>query len=402
MKILLVTWACDLEDVSEPEISAKWVRELSKDHEVTVFAVSRPDRYGCVSEQFPNLTVIEWSDIRVPKFLERFRAIVKPWYFIYYFKARFFLKKIIKEKNIDIIHHLTPLAWRYPSPVFNLGIPSVRGPVQGGLKTPPGLSQGKKVRFHPFMFLRKTDNLRLHYDPILRNSYKKIDHLLVSAPYVIEFLKPLNIKHVSVEIEHGISETPDRQEKIESDCIRLLFVGRVVESKGLIFAIHALSQVKTNHKIVYTVIGDGDDLERCKNESISLGVNNIIDFIGWQDKKTVQDYYKKSDIFLFPSYREPTGGVLLEAMSNGLPCITCQYGGTDYFVSDECGIKIFPDEEDKYIAGLKNAIESLVNDETLRINMSNSAYERALNVFHWEAKRKRLKELYIELKNKTN
>ena len=81
-------------------------------------------------------------------------------------------------------------------------------------------------------------------------------------------------------------------------------------------------------------------------------------------------------------------------MSNGLPCITCAYGGTDYFISDECGIKIFPDEGDKYIAGLKNAIELLVNDEALRSKMSNNAYERAINVFHWEAKRKRITNLY--------
>ena len=94
MRVLLITWACDLEDISEPGVAARWVKEISKDHNVTVFSVSKPERFGCVKHQFPELKVIEWCDIRVPKPLERFRAIVKPGYLPYYFRARRFLKKI--------------------------------------------------------------------------------------------------------------------------------------------------------------------------------------------------------------------------------------------------------------------------------------------------------------------
>ena len=48
MRVLIMTWACDRDDVSEPEISYKWAREMSQEHDVTVFAVSKPDRYGAV------------------------------------------------------------------------------------------------------------------------------------------------------------------------------------------------------------------------------------------------------------------------------------------------------------------------------------------------------------------
>ena len=78
-----------------------------------------------ISEQFPELNVIEWSDIRVPKQLERFRAIVKPGYLPYYFRARRFLKKLFLEQQFDVVHQLSPFSWRYPSPAAGLGGASI-------------------------------------------------------------------------------------------------------------------------------------------------------------------------------------------------------------------------------------------------------------------------------------
>ena len=396
MKILMVTWACDIEDVSEPGVSAKWVKEISKDHEVTVFSVSKPDRYGCVKEQFPNLKVIEWQDIRVPRFLERFRAIVKPGYLPYYFRARSFLKLFLKDNHFDVIHHLSPFAWRYPSPAVGLGTPLVKGPVAGGLKTPPGLVASSSESKGFSMLLRQTDGLRIKFDPILRNSYAKTDHVLMAAPYVQELLSSLSIKSSSVEVELGLSELP-KVEKVSvgvKDKVQLLFVGRVVPTKGLLYAIKAFAQSDTIQSSHFTVVGDGQDLQRCKDEAEKLEIEDKVSFLGWCPSVEVVEHYKNADIFLFPSYREPTGGVLLEAMSYGLPSITCSYGGTDYMIDDLCGIKVSPTSEDDFIMGLTEAIDKLVVDMELLATMSAAAKNRAVNYFSWNDKRKRMLKTY--------
>ena len=236
MKILLITWACDRDDVSEPQISYRWVREISKRHEVTLFAVSRPERFGCVKNQFPNLYVIEWCDIRVPPFLERFRAIVKPGYFLYFKKARSFLKNLIQQNHFDIIHHLSPFAWRYASPAYGLGVPLVRGPLAGGLQTPKELAEELKQTPILHKILRNTDGYRKRTDKKLIDSYNHTDCVLVAAPYVSELLKPLPLKRVETEIELGFTpkahKTVSIQNQSNNGKIQLLYVGRIIRTKG--------------------------------------------------------------------------------------------------------------------------------------------------------------------------
>ena len=251
MKILLITWACDRDDVSEPQIAYRWVREISKHHEVVLFSVSKPERHGCVREQFSNLKVIEWKDIKVPRKLERFRAIAKPGYFLYFKKARKLIKDLISKEHFDIIHHLNPFTWRYASPAYGLGVPLIRGPLAGGLQTPAPMLNEMNDVFHPYKFLRHTDKLRKRLDLTLRRSFKETDCVLAAAPYVINLLKPLPIKKIDVEIEHGLKKMLPMHwpgKGIPKDSVvKLLFVGRVIRTKGVQDAIRAIShmQMKT-------------------------------------------------------------------------------------------------------------------------------------------------------------
>lgn len=397
MRVLLMTWACDKEDISEPGVAYNWVAQISKDHDVTVFSISRPTRFGCVKEQFPELDVIEWSDIRVPKFLERFSSIVKPGYFSYYLKARSFLKKLIAENDFDVIHHISPFAFRYPSPASGLGVPLVRGPIAGGLPTPKELIKTVNEKFHPYKFLRNTDNFRKKYDPILRKSYQETNLTIVAVPYVLDVVSPLSINLPTIEIEHGmVHEVPERKIKIRKvgEPIQLLYVGRIIRTKGLRDTIRALKKTKTKIPIVLSVIGDGDDLEKCKSEAVDLLPNCEIKFLGWMPTEEVTKYYRKSDIFIFPSFREPTGGVLLEAMSQSLPCITCDYGGPGYIVDITCGILVPPSGEEEFASSIAKAVDLLCDDSELRHNMSRNARNRANELFVWDDKRKRISDIY--------
>lgn len=397
-----MTWACDADDVSEPEISARWVRELSLDHEVTVFSVSKPERYGCVRAQFPDLDVIEWQDIKVPKSFERFRAIVKPGYLPYYIKARRFLKQLLATRQFDVIHHLSPFAWRYPSPAAGLGVPLVRGPVAGGLKTPEGLRTSVDQGFHPFMFLRKTDQIRMRFDPVLRYSYRHIDHLLMAAPYMQEFLKPLPVGPHSIEIEHGFSsqKSQPRAQRHKNDSVNFLYVGRIIRSKGLRYALKAIAKASLSEQATLTVVGDGDDAEYCKKMAIQLGLQNRVSFLGWKSKSEVEEYYRSSDVFIFPSFREPTGGVLMEAMAHSLPVITCGYGGPDFLIDDSCGIKVNPSTEGSFVDQLAEAVDYLIRTPETREQLGLMGRQRIEQVFDWEFKRSRISTIYnMTIKN---
>jgi glycosyltransferase involved in cell wall biosynthesis len=402
VKILLLTWACDKEDISEPGVTYRWVREICKHHDVTLFSVSRPDRFGCVRKQFPDIPVIEWRDIWVPSKMERFRAIVKPGYFLYYYKAHKFLKRLLAENQFDVIHHLSPFAWRYASPAHGLKVPLVRGPVAGGLPTPKMLAHEVHETFHPFKFLRKTDVLRKRFDRNLICSYLHTDCVLIAAPYVLDILHPLPIQRYEVEIELGMEKTSDLKATLsvspsKADKVKLLFVGRIIRTKGVLDAIRAVSNMNTKNSVQFSIIGDGEDLKNCQMEADKLGLTDVIIFRGWCSKEEVERAYQEADIFVFPSFREPTGGALLEAMSYGLPCITCDYGGPGYIVDERCGIRVPPMESEKYAQQLALDMDRLVNDKTLRETLGKGAKKHAEEDFAWENKMQRLTELYKQM-----
>lgn len=384
--------------MSEPAIAYRWVKEIAKRHEVVLFAVSRPDRFGCVQEQFPELTVHEWCDIRVPHCLERFRAVVKPGYFHYFSKARQFVHSLVRQHNFDLIHHLNPFAWRYPSPAYGLGPPLVRGPLAGGLPTPVSLRGEVRETLHPYKFLRFTDELRKKWDFRLNTAYRQTDCVLAAAPYVVDLLKPLPIKRIAVEIELGWDEATIQQafarKRNVSENIQLLFVGRVIRTKGVRDAIRAVAAMTLRDRVRFTIIGDGEDMRACQGLAESLRLQDVVEFRGWCSKEQVRQAYGEADIFLFPSFREPTGGVLLEAMAHALPCVVCDYGGPAYMVAENCGFKVPPAAPEEFARLLAKPLDLLACDQNLRDKMGRAALQSVRDNFDWLTKMERLDRLY--------
>lgn len=395
MKVLALTWACDGEDVSEPQTTFRWVSELAKDHEVTLFSVSKPDRWGCVQQQFPSLRTIEWRDIRLPRFLHRLQAVAKPGFVPYYVKARRYLTELLRQEEFDVIHHLSPFGWRYPSPASGLGVPLVRGPVAGGLQAPAGLRQAT-AGSDPYALFRVSDTLRRRFDPVLRGSYRQTQQVLISAPYVSAFLSDLCAHELLVEPPHGTDEQwlrEPRARQSEGEFV-LLYVGRLVRWKGARDAIRAVATARNRSRLRLIVVGDGPDLEPCKREAAELGVSRNVNFLGWKPRREVMELYAQGDAFVFPSFREPVGAVVLEAMSSGLPCIVCAAGGPGFLVNESCGRIVSPQSEMQYAKGLAAAIDELVENEELRARLARGAYERAATYFPWSRKRERIAALY--------
>jgi len=395
VKVLLVTWACDLDDVSEPFVAATWARQLAGEHEVTLFSVSRPDRFGCVQAQFPDLEVFEWVDVAVPGSLERFRAVVNPGYFRYVRKARRFIKYLLTKREFDVIHHLSPFSWRYPSPATDLGVPLVRGPVAGGLQTPAGLKEALP-QGPAWMRLRGVDQARLRWDPRLRHNIRDVDHLLLAAPYVQDILAQVgDLPPSSVESEWGLEpqDLPAVRTRGPGQPPIFLYSGRIIPSKGLRFALRGLAAAQSRDARL-RVVGDGDDRPGCERLVAELGLSDRVSFDGWVSPAEVRRAYEASDVLLFPSVREPSGGVVLEAMSHSMPVITAAAGGPAAMVSDDCGFRVTTASPDATIREIAAAIDLLVSDPELISRMGARGRERAEQLFAWPAKLQRVNDIY--------
>lgn len=116
---------------------------------------------------------------------------------------------------------------------------------------------------------------------------------------------------------------------IKDNKVRLLYIGRLIPIKGVDNLIKALSILPSNvrDRMLLTIIGDGSEYDRLLVLTKKLGLTNQIKFHGSIPSNKTAVEYAKNDFFVLPSYSEPWGLVVNEALSAGLPVIAPYWVG---------------------------------------------------------------------------
>ena len=397
LKVVLISPGCDADAVGEGGIAFQWASRIGRRHEVTLLS-SRPSTRPPIASQLPHVRVVEWPDPAFFERWERFNAMLKPGYVPFYFRARRWLRQAVDSgQNFDLAHQIMPMALRYPSPAAGLGLKVILGPCGGSLENPRDFSMDfGSVPL--FMKLRKLDDWRLRHDPWLRRSYSAASRIIAVAPYVKDLLGKVVPPETQFEFmtETGVAQLPEIQ-RIGWDGsrpLRLLFVGRVIRSKGLRDAIRALAHLKDLKNLTLDVVGDGEDMRACRREADALGVNQIVIFYGKRPRAEVDRFYSRADVFLFPSFREPSGTVVIEAMSHGLAMIVADRGGPSFVVDETCGFRVPVVNSTQFSSELATAIRKLVGAPHLVNTFGRAARDRIKREFLWDAKIDRLGKLY--------
>lgn len=404
LRVLIISPQCDGQGVGETWNAYSWVSRLVPSCDVTLLTSTIPKRFRGPgrkppSEQLPQIRVVEWESF---PYLPRFRkmaSMIKPDYFSFYFSVRRWIRRALANgEQFDLAHQLTPLAFRYPSPLKGLGIPYIIGPLAGGLPTPPRFAN--ECRSAPlYTRLRAIDEIRLRHDPFLRKTYSSAEVVLCSTPYVRDALSSVPTKRCEVLCEVGVdhlaaSRLARRRQLGE---LRMLHVGRLVRTKGLRDAIRAMARLADLPNVTLDVAGDGEELEPCRREVEELGLSSRIRFWGRLTRDEVEERYKEADLFLFPSFREATGIVLFEAMRNGLPIITTDRGGPGYIVNESCGVRVPVEHPSQFADDLAVAIRDVAVKPGRLEALSEGARARTQEIGLWPNKIKVMLKLYREV-----
>jgi glycosyltransferase involved in cell wall biosynthesis len=396
LKLLIIAPTCDGQDVGEAWVAYQWVRRLAERYDVTLLTYHKRGKVPA-STQLQGVRVIEWTEPAIWGRAERLNSMLKPGYISFYLKARQWIRCAIAEgEQFDLAHQIVPVAMRYPSPVAGLGIPYLIGPVGGSLDTPAGFDEDRETAPW-YVGLRRLDKLRIRLDPFLRETYEDASCVVGIAPYVGDFLNQLSIRRLELLSETGLESLPqpiDRSDR--TGPVRLLFVGRLVRTKGVRDAIRAMAHLR-DLPVVLDIVGDGFDRERCEILVSEFGLAEKVTFHGRKSRNEVEDFYKAADIFVFPSYREPGGNVVFEAMGWCLPLVVSDRGGPGAAVDNASGIRIHPVDPKQYAQDIANAIRLLVTDRTLRLSLGNGARCRVAETALWDQKVDAMGGLYWKI-----
>ncbi len=395
MRLLLIAPTVDGNDVGEAWVAYQWVRESASRHEVTLLTYRKRGRPP-VAAQLPGVRVVEWEEPPLLGRAERLNSLLKPGYLPFYRRARRWIREAVARGEVfDVVHQPAPVAMRYPSPAVGTGLPLVMGPVGGGLSSPSGFEAQDTAPW--YVGLRRLDAVRLRRDPLLRRTYEQADCVLGIAPYVQEALSHVRLRRFEVMGETALTELPPpvgRRDR--TGTVRLLFVGRLIRTKGARDAIAAMAHL-ADLDVTLDVVGDGFDRAACEQLTDDCGLRGRVTFHGALRHEDVLPWYARSDIFVFPSYREPGGNVAFEAMGSCLPLVVADRGGPGHVVEDTCGITVSPHSPEQYAAEVAAAVRSLVVDPERRWALGEGARRRVERIGLWDNKIDAAERIYREV-----
>ncbi len=183
--------------------------------------------------------------------------------------------------------------------------------------------------------------------------------------------------------------------------VRLFTVARLVEKKGIEYALRAVARIRAEHPdLVYEIIGDGplrEPLERLAGE---LGVADVVAFRGAQPQDVVRQAFHDADLFLLPSVvagdgdQEGLPNVLMEASSSGLPILSTWHSGIPEIVLDGESGFLVPERDAEALAA--RLVELLCAPESWS-RMGRAGRRHVEAEFDIRALNRRLREIYREI-----
>lgn len=196
-------------------------------------------------------------------------------------------------------------------------------------------------------------------------------------------------------IDLGVFSPVDESEKLRlrqelslpEEAPLVLFVGSVIERKGVDLLVRAWEKVHASHPRARLVVvgstrprptvrgADATESERYFNrvaeQVAALPDPESVIFAG--ETERIRDYYRASDLFAFASLQEGLPSVILEAMGCGVPCVTAPFiglpgEGEEYGIDGEHFVK---SSHDPLV--LASDIERLLENKELRLEMGRRA-----------------------------
>jgi glycosyltransferase involved in cell wall biosynthesis len=175
---------------------------------------------------------------------------------------------------------------------------------------------------------------------------------------------------------------------------RILFVGRLVERKGVTHLVEAVRRLPGAR---LTVIGDGPERTSLEAQVARDGLGDRVTLRGRVSEAELREAYVASDALVLPSIldargdTEGLGVVLLEAMSYGVPVIGSNLGGiTDIVRDGETGLLVPPGDA----ALLAAALQRLASDRDLAKRLGEAGRKHVATAFGWPAIMAQWEECY--------
>jgi glycosyltransferase involved in cell wall biosynthesis len=363
MNICIVSDLFDSSYGGVPVVINRFIQTLvERGHRITIVTSKCKSKEAV--EKKENFTVYRFSSFTLPKSEGEYALS---------FPSSHRIRQIFEREGIDVLHCHVPslLSLACVLEARKMGLPSIA--------TNHLLSETfsrnlffDSARFNDFFY------------KIVNVFYNLVDIVLCPSIYGLRTLKENGLNTRAFVLSNGIElskftsnlnhEQFDRHFGLKDENKKILYVGRLMEEKGLDVLIKAYAIV--NAKVPNTnliIVGKGHMRTNLEALANKLGLKNVV-FTGFVSDSMLRQAYASSDLFVLPSYAEIQPLVLLEALAMGLPAIGTNVGGIpEMIIEGQNGYILKPGDHE----GLAERIITILNDDRLRKEFSRNSLQIA-------------------------
>lgn len=181
--------------------------------------------------------------------------------------------------------------------------------------------------------------------------------------------------------------------KIPNDQMVVGFMGRLNKQKNIPLLLEAFGEVLKQEPSIHLMIaGEGPLRGKLERQVAEKGFSQQVHFLGFLTDTV--PFYEAIDIFAQASDIEGMPNAVLEAMALGKPVVATAVGGVPELIQDgEEGILV----EKGSAEGLARAVLKLIQKAELRKRMGKKGREKVVNRFSFDARVRKLEEIYERL-----
>ena len=393
--ILISAYAFSPYQGSECAVGWNIVTRLAKVYDVTVLcgdlAHSRRMkadlcRYFSANEPIPGLTIQYVDPSFLTQFIEKIHTIPFLW-IVYYWAYNVWQRKAFKvakdlhaKRPFDLAHHLNMIGYREPGYLWKLPVPFVWGPVGGSANEPMSFrslfswSGCTRVLFRNWLNeIQKRINWRSR-----RAAHKAVKLWAVTSADV-QTIRDIWGVDVQQMLETGTTVRDGAMVRSWDGCepLRIVWSGIHLPRKALPILLYAIADDRIRKRVVVDVLGTGPETVAWRVLAERLGIDGLITWRGMLSHQQAMNVMSTAHVMGFPSLKEGTPHVVLEALSLGIPVICHDACGMGVAVDGRCGIKVPLCGLQTSINGFRDAIRELLEKPDMIAQLSRGALKRA-------------------------
>lgn len=300
-------------------------------------------------------------------------------------------KRLLKENHYDIVHShwLIPQGCIGAMLAKKYGIPHIVS-VHGGdifsLKHPLFLRFKRYAIANSQAVIANSGYTKNSIEQLLRGDKMLLIHIIPTGTTPLVSVPKANSAVKTSFCPNG--------EKL------IIFLGRIVEEKGLKYLLDALSTISQKTPTKLIVVGEGAQRKELEEYVDSQNLTGSVIFQGGVPHKQIYDYLSIADVFVGPSVTMPNGGVeaqgntFVEAMFAKVPVVASNIGGIpDAVIHGKTGLLV-PEKSPEAIA---EAVLRLFSDSYLAKELTTAAYSHVQENFSRYKSAKRIGGIYTDL-----